>query len=392
MYDTIMTDLVDTILAPPGKAQDALVFAYGQTGTGKTHTMLGPDASLSRAAPANGCIDEDWGCFPRVVYNVWDRLKSSEQPFVLSISAAEFYLMTGGDLLADNKPIVASLQTGEPLGLKQVILQEPSQVLDVLAVIRKNRHTRSTKMNQSKGDHQGSSRGHASILLRVSRIETESGVLIETALNLIDLAGAERPSKIGVKRMSGYDAMIEIMNNPEKVSTDAQASLINFELHLLGTEVVTATQAHKTGSKPYKPQGLLNSVGMCALGSSLTGRAKIAIVVTLSQAEDCGWETWFSCQFGTNLSKLMTPRLLRQPSPVRVVVKGSIETLVDLRKNLAIKTVGDKYRFKRECTAQHELERLLVLRELLNTILPKEDLDKLFAPLQALEQNEEGKN
>lgn len=40
--------------------------AYGQTGTGKTHTMFGSPASL-KTFSEDGEINQDWGIFPRVV-------------------------------------------------------------------------------------------------------------------------------------------------------------------------------------------------------------------------------------------------------------------------------------------------------------------------------------
>jgi hypothetical protein len=48
VYNTVAPGLVDRILGTSDRPArgDALLFAYGQTGTGKTHTILGPDGSL----------------------------------------------------------------------------------------------------------------------------------------------------------------------------------------------------------------------------------------------------------------------------------------------------------------------------------------------------------
>ena len=79
-YETIVPPLLDTLLAPSGKCQDVLLFAYGQTGTGKTHTMLGPEYSLEVPPAASSVVDEvypEWGLFPRAVFEIWEKLEAT---------------------------------------------------------------------------------------------------------------------------------------------------------------------------------------------------------------------------------------------------------------------------------------------------------------------------
>ena len=44
-----------------------------------------------------------------------------------------------------------------------------------------------------------------------------------------------------------------------------------------------------------------------ALGASATGHARLGIIVCISPAPQNGWETWFSCTWGQNASKLRAP-------------------------------------------------------------------------------------
>ena len=76
--------------------RNSMVFAYGQTGTGKTHTMFGPPETLKQ-----GCEDsEEWGIFPKVVANTLKKVgENSNIKAQLQISAVEFYLCVGFDLL-----------------------------------------------------------------------------------------------------------------------------------------------------------------------------------------------------------------------------------------------------------------------------------------------------
>merc|ERR1719335_40164 len=63
MYDTMVPDMVNSMLL---RQMDVMFLAYGQTGTGKTHTMFGPPDSLSPdTCPADG-VHPEWGIFPRV--------------------------------------------------------------------------------------------------------------------------------------------------------------------------------------------------------------------------------------------------------------------------------------------------------------------------------------
>ena len=69
---------------------NTLLFAYGQTGCGKTHTFMGPTESLHTVN------HPDWGLFPRACGYVFSEMESrgSDCVWTLSCTAIEFY-MTG---------------------------------------------------------------------------------------------------------------------------------------------------------------------------------------------------------------------------------------------------------------------------------------------------------
>jgi len=64
---------------------------------------------------------------------------------------------------------------------------------------------------------------------------------------MVDLAGAERPDKLGVERVSAYDIMFKLMAGKQAGLGD-QGFMINYELSELQTCVVLATDAHKKGT------------------------------------------------------------------------------------------------------------------------------------------------
>lgn len=101
--------LVDRVLGWDEKEStvppcNALLFAYGQTGTGMTHTTVGPEASVA-ATPPHSAVDKRWGLFPRVAYALFARLEAKGQPFVVAMSAVEFYLGMATDLMNANTPV-----------------------------------------------------------------------------------------------------------------------------------------------------------------------------------------------------------------------------------------------------------------------------------------------
>ena len=71
--------------------RNVLLLAYGQTGTGKTHSMFGTDRSLLQN-PSEKDKAEGWGLVPRAVSQAMGGLKKAgNREFIVSGSAVEFY-------------------------------------------------------------------------------------------------------------------------------------------------------------------------------------------------------------------------------------------------------------------------------------------------------------
>ena len=140
-----------------------------------------------------------------------------------------------------------------------------------------------------------------------------------TELHLIDMAGAERPK-------STTSTMLAIIDfeKGEEPSIAGQGMIINYELSQLRTAVVQATEQHHKGlplvnakaagtefiecaaSRTTAARGLTNGKGLATRPTLRTracryakgcfdGSALLSMIVTLSPARSCGWETWFSC-------------------------------------------------------------------------------------------------
>lgn len=301
VYGSAVGPLVERFAEWQGR--DVMLLAYGQTGTGKTTTIFGFESAL-RAQHEAG-----WGVFPRVCDAVLARMREEGDAFVLTVSALEFYFMGCTDLLsAGGKAPVAMDEQLRFIGHTRTPIREVADVFPAIEALSAARTTRSTSMNAARAEHAGSSRSHCALQLSLARVR--AGQLCETSFTLIDLAGAERPGKV---REDATPGGVEMMLwNAERTGTvpahslSDQTLMINYELFLIGREVLTATAKHRAG-EPYAPPRQSTTPFIKLLGACLDGSCELAMIVTLSQAPQNGWETWFSLQYGSDLASLSAP-------------------------------------------------------------------------------------
>ena len=293
---------------------NVLFFAYGQTGTGKTHTILGTDESLKMTE-----MNDGWGIFPRVCHWVFEKMESKRadgSQCILSAAAVEFYCGGAFDLNNPAGKFPVQINTDSQVyNNKQVEVSTMADVMAFFDGVWSKRNVSKTKMNA------GSSRAHTALILKLMTL-TKCGCYRKTTFSLIDLAGSERASKTGQEVISAFDAMslagkLFMEGKPEKLPIAHQGVLINTELSSLASEVAKATEAAKQG-QPRKVAKALNTDAVVYMGSCCDGRALAGAVVCLSQAKQNGSETWFSCKYGTDLAKLAVPF---RPTKSKCVVK-----------------------------------------------------------------------
>ncbi|CAD1473981.1 unnamed protein product [Heterotrigona itama] len=160
------------------------VFAYGATGAGKTHTMLGSD--------------EDPGITYRTVAELFSQIeKQSEQrEFNLGVTYLEIYNENVQDLLHKSGPLHLR-DDGRcgviVAGLKIITIQNAEELLTLLAKGNKNRTQHPTDANEE------SSRSHAVFQVYINITNRLDGQVRQVKLSMIDLAGSERASATGCK-------------------------------------------------------------------------------------------------------------------------------------------------------------------------------------------------
>jgi len=197
------------------------------------------------------------------------------------------------------------------------------------------------------------------------------GRVCETTFTLVDLAGAERPSKVAGSYTPSPEMMIwesESSGKAVQDSLEAQTLMINYELFLLGREVLTATEKHRRG-RSYAPPRQATTPFIRFMGACLDGSCRTAMIVTLSQAPQNGWETWFSLQYGTDLSKLRVPLNTRTPRVVGKELKAARAAAAEAAKVLNAgppppTAPAFKYWAKKESAAHMAISRLAWLSRL----------------------------
>uniref|UniRef100_A0A8C4R657 Kinesin-like protein n=2 Tax=Eptatretus burgeri TaxID=7764 RepID=A0A8C4R657_EPTBU len=168
------------------RGQNASVFAYGPTGTGKTYTMVGTSGNP--------------GVIPRAVGDLLHASQATAQTKLwavcISISYLEIYQEKVRDLLDTNKQDLPIRQdrNGAILvpGLTERVVDSYAQFERIFMAASRHRMTASTQLNHT------SSRSHSLLMLRV--VKTEQVTPFRRffgKLHLVDLAGSEDNRRTG---------------------------------------------------------------------------------------------------------------------------------------------------------------------------------------------------
>ena len=262
LYDCAVAPIVDEVL----QGFNCTIFAYGQTGTGKTHTMTGDIGDSAHMSDGAGVI-------PRAVAQIFNYLESigGSSEYTVKCCFLELYNEEITDLLAPNGPTEAPKvriledRTGVVMqGLEEPHVKTAADIFTVLETGNARRRTAETLLNKQ------SSRSHSVFIVTVSvrEVLAEGEEVIRVGkLYLVDLAGSENVSRSGAVDQRAKEA-----------------GNINKSLLTLG-RVITALvegQVHV----PYRDSKLTR-----LLRDSLGGRTKTCIIATIAPTVQCQEET-----------------------------------------------------------------------------------------------------
>ncbi|NXR22972.1 KIFC3 protein, partial [Cinclus mexicanus] len=238
------------------------IFAYGQTGAGKTYTMEGTAANPGINQRALQLL------FSEV------RGKAADWDYTITVSAAEIYNEALRDLLGKEPQEKLEIKlcpdgSGQLYvpGLTEFRVQSVEDINKVFEFGHIKRVTECTNLNEH------SSRSHALLIVTVRGLDRSTGLRTTGKLNLVDLAGSERVGRSGAEG-----------------SRLREAQHINKSLSALG-DVIYALRSRQ-GHVPFR-----NSKLTYLLQDSLSGDSKTLMMVQVSPAEKNTSETLCSLKF-----------------------------------------------------------------------------------------------
>ncbi|XP_043401197.1 centromere-associated protein E isoform X5 [Chelonia mydas] len=278
------------------------IFAYGQTASGKTYTMMGSDKSM--------------GIIPKAVQDVFKIIcEIPGREFLLRVSYMEIYNETITDLLCDsrkNKPLGIREDFNRNIYVEDLIEEvvvNPEQVMEWLRKGEKKRHYGETKMNEH------SSRSHTIFRMIIESRENDpantncDGAVMVSHLNLVDLAGSERASQTGSEGLR----LKEGCN-------------INRSLFILG-QVIKKLCDDPSGFINYRDSKLTR-----ILQNSLGGNAKTVIICTITPVSFD--ETLSTLQFANTAKRMRNTPKVNEVLDDDALLKRYRKEIVDLKRQL----------------------------------------------------------
>lgn len=265
----VFDDVVKPFLEQMVTGFNCTIFAYGQTGTGKTYTMSGDMTETL------GLLTDAAGIIPRVLQALFHKLNADETDSIVRCSFIELYNEELRDLLSpeiDGNSGSGSGNTKLKIyddnsrkghattvvqGMEERHIASAAEGIKRLQEGSLRRQVAATKCNDL------SSRSHTVFTITVqSKHVTDNGedFYITGKLNLVDLAGSENIQRSGAENKRA-----------------AEAGLINKSLLTLG-RVINAL-VDRTAHVPYRESKLTR-----LLQDSLGGRTKTCIIATVSTA------------------------------------------------------------------------------------------------------------
>ncbi|XP_038717645.1 kinesin-like protein KIN-7E isoform X2 [Tripterygium wilfordii] len=298
---------------------NACIFAYGQTSSGKTYTMLG----------VTEYAVED-------IYDYIERHKDRE--FVLKVSAMEIYNEVVRDLLSSDSTPLRLLDDPERGTVVEKLIEETLRDSDhfreLLSICAAQRQIGETSLNET------SSRSHQILRLTVESSSREylgakNSSTLAASLNFVDLAGSERAS--------------------QAMSTGArlkEGCHINRSLLTLGT-VIRKLSKGRNEHIPYRDSKLTR-----ILQTSLGGNARTAIICTMSPARSHVEQSRNTLSFAICAKEVTTNAQVNVVMSDKTLVKQLQSELARLNKEL--RSLGSTSKPKSDSAALLREKEILI--------------------------------
>uniref|UniRef100_A0A674P7P6 Kinesin family member 5A, a n=1 Tax=Takifugu rubripes TaxID=31033 RepID=A0A674P7P6_TAKRU len=260
VYNTCAKQIVKDVLY----GYNGTIFAYGQTSSGKTHTMEGKLHD-----------PHQMGIIPRIAEDIFNHIFAMDEnlEFHIKVSYFEIYMDKIRDLLDVTKTNLSVHEDKNRVpfvkGCTERFVSSPEEVMDVIDEGKSNRHVAVTNMNEH------SSRSHSIFLINIKQEHVETEQKLSGKLYLVDLAGSEKVSKTGAA-----GAVLD------------EAKNINKSLSALGN-VISALAEGTKSHVPYRDSKMTR-----ILQDSLGGNCRTTMFICCSPSSYNEAETKSTLMFG----------------------------------------------------------------------------------------------
>ncbi|ESN92628.1 hypothetical protein HELRODRAFT_69372 [Helobdella robusta] len=292
------------------------IFAYGQTGAGKSYTMMG------RCDPGQS------GIIPQLCEDLFNRIKNKESmdiAYNVEVSYMEIYCEHVRDLLNPKNKGNLRVREHPLLGpyvedLSKLVVTSFFDINSLIDEGNKARTVAATNMNET------SSRSHAvfTIVLTQKRYDHDSNILGEkvSKISLVDLAGSERADSTGAKG-----------------TRLKEGANINKSLTTLGKVISALAELNKKKKKsdfiPYR-----DSVLTWLLRENLGGNSKTAMIAAISPADINYDETLSTLRYADRAKQIMCKAVVNE-DPNAKLIRELKEEVEKLREILRLEGIDD---------------------------------------------------
>ncbi|KAG7193411.1 kinesin-like protein Klp5 [Scheffersomyces spartinae] len=277
VYNATTRPLLDSIL----EGFNATVFAYGATGCGKTHTILG--------------TENDPGIIFLTMKELYERIDElrNDRVFEVTLSYLEIYNETIRDLLqpeTEHRRLILREDSNNRISVSNLLCVQPQSVEEVMNLILQGNANRTSSPTEANAT---SSRSHAVLQINImQRPKTADIVESHTyaTLSIIDLAGSERAAATrnrGIRLNEGAN--------------------INKSLLALGNCINALCDPRRRNHVPYRDSKLTR-----LLKFSLGGNCKTVMIVCVSPSSHHYDETLNTLKYANRAKEIKTKVIRNQ--------------------------------------------------------------------------------
>ncbi|XP_043387699.1 kinesin-like protein KIF1B isoform X2 [Chelonia mydas] len=323
----VYNDIGKEMLLHAFEGYNVCIFAYGQTGAGKSYTMMGKQE------------ESQAGIIPQLCEELFEQINDNsneEMSYSVEVSYMEIYCERVRDLLNPKNKGNLRVREHPLLGpyvedLSKLAVTSYTDIADLMDAGNKARTVAATNMNET------SSRSHAvfTIVFTQKRHDTETDLCTEkvSKISLVDLAGSERADSTGAKG-----------------TRLKEGANINKSLTTLGKVISALAEVSKKKKKtdfiPYR-----DSVLTWLLRENLGGNSRTAMVAALSPADINYDETLSTLRYADRAKQIKCNAVINEDPNAKLVreLKEEVTRLKDLLRAqglgdiIDIDPMGDDY-------------------------------------------------